>query len=115
MKCHAAAGICPTPPRTYGESHVCGIGVIHSGTHVCKNCGLKFNSDSVSVHVTEEINFRNECSERGLKIDCSVCCGSGRVHVYAEPTSVACTTCNGTGEEHMPTLTQYKNMLKDKS
>ena len=46
MKC-VSAGLCPKPPRTYGQGHECKLEWPHGGLHVCQNCGMEFNAGHI--------------------------------------------------------------------
>lgn len=48
VKCQCRAGLCPKPPSTFGEGHVCSKPAGHDDYdglhHTCSNCGKDFNS-----------------------------------------------------------------------
>lgn len=46
--CDISAGVCPKPPRTYGEPHYCELDDWHkSPWHLCPNCKMKWRADEV--------------------------------------------------------------------
>lgn len=52
VTCQCRAGLCPKPPNTFGEGHVCSKPAGHDNYdglhHTCANCGADFNSLSVA-------------------------------------------------------------------